>query len=69
MDAKGVTVAPVLSARFTDHPYGVGRELFSEIPDAEMKNCPVRILFPDCHGLQEKNHLLHRSWRNIKKKS
>ena len=42
MDAKGVTVAPVLSAAdLLDHPYGVGRELFSEIPDAEMKNCPV----------------------------
>ena len=42
MDAKGVTVAPVLSAAdLLDHPYGVGRQLFSEIPDAEMKNCPV----------------------------
>ena len=42
MDAKGVTIAPVLSAAdLLDHPYGVGRELFSEIPDAEMKNCPV----------------------------
>ena len=42
MDAKGVTVAPVLSAAdLLDHPYGIGRELFSEIPDAEMKNCPV----------------------------
>jgi len=42
MDAKGVTVAPVLSAAdLLDHPYGVGRELFSEIPDDKMKHCPI----------------------------
>ena len=42
MEAKGVTVAPVLSAAdLLDHPYAVGRELFSQIPDDEMKICPV----------------------------
>ena len=42
MEAKGVTVAPVLSAAdLLDHPYAVDRELFSQIPDCEMGICPV----------------------------